>query len=478
MQTWEAFNRVRALVIGDCMLDRYVSGHVKRLSPEAPVPVVLMQGQRHCPGGAANVAASLAALGARASLVGVVGNDPEADLLRDTLVGHGPIDAHLHVCHDSPTVCKTRVLADAWHQLVRLDQDGVREALELSAIEALGEMVGRVSQHDIVLLADYEKGTLPREVLRAVIDQCREQGILCLVDPKKRDFSLYGGATFITPNLAELERAVGRPLAGETEIVEAARDLCRQFFFDYVLVTRAAEGMTLVSRQEVHHFAAHVRPVADVSGAGDTVVATLAAALAAGWEIATACRLATVAAGIAVSRPGTYIVRGAELETAWSGRSLKVLDREAARHRVRDARRAGQRVVFTNGCFDILHAGHLACLERARQHGDLLVVGLNSDDSVTRNKGPGRPVLLVEHRAALLAGLACVDIVVVFNELTPESLIRQLEPDCLVKGADYHAGEIVGAEFVKSRGGQVVTVPLMPGLSTTHILQLREAADE
>jgi D-beta-D-heptose 7-phosphate kinase/D-beta-D-heptose 1-phosphate adenosyltransferase len=294
-----------------------------------------------------------------------------------------------------------------------------------------------------------------------------------VVDPKKLDFSVYSRATVVTPNLPEAEQAAGGPLADDEAVAGAADAMRSRLELDAMLITRGAEGMTLSTPAGIAHIAAQVRDVADVTGAGDTVVAVLAACLASGWDIAEACRLANVAAGIAVSHPGTYVVHADELATAWKGLSHKVLNRHSARRRLAEARRRGRKVVFTNGCFDVFHAGHLASLEGAKRLGDLLVVGLNSDASVRRLKGDSRPVIDEENRARVLAGLACVDVVVIFDEPTPVELIALLEPDVLVKGGDYTVDQVAGADIVKARGGQVVTLPLVPGLSTTAILERR-----
>ena len=290
------------------------------------------------------------------------------------------------------------------------------------------------------MLADYEKGALTPAVARAVIDACRRRGIPCVVDPKKLDFAAYARATVVTPNLLEAERAAGGPLHGDEAVARAAAAMRTAFELDAMLITRGPEGMTLSTPEGITHIPAQVRDVADVTGAGDTVVAVLAACLGSGRDLAESCRLANVAAGIAVSHPGTYVVHADELATAWRGLSHKVLTREAARRRLAEARRRGRKVVFTNGCFDILHAGHLASLEGARREGDLLVVGLNSDASVRGLKGDSRPVIDQENRASLLAGLACVDAVVIFDEPTPAELIRELEPRRPGQGRRLHPG--------------------------------------
>jgi D-beta-D-heptose 7-phosphate kinase / D-beta-D-heptose 1-phosphate adenosyltransferase len=310
-------------------------------------------------------------------------------------------------------------------------------------------------------------------VSRTVIRRCRERGIPCVVDPKKADFAVYTRATVVTPNLLEAERAIGHPLEGDESVARAADELRAALELDALLITRGPEGMSLSVPEGVTHIPALIRDVADVTGAGDTVVAVLAACLGSSWVLSEACRIANIAAGIAVSHPGTYVVHAAELEMAWGGLSPKILNWEAARRKLADARRRGRKVVFTNGCFDILHAGHLACLEGAKRLGDLLVVGLNSDASVRGLKGDSRPVIGQENRASLLAGLACVDVVVIFDEPTPEALIGLLEPDVLVKGGDYTPDQVAGADIVRARGGRVEILPLVPGLSTTAILERR-----
>ena len=462
---------IPVMVIGDVMLDRHVHGHVRRISPEAPVPVVSLSGEVHTPGGAGNVAATLAGLGARVTLAGLVGADAEGEQLREALRAKGVSRLALHEGPGVETISKTRILSEGQQQLLRLDRDGDRAAFVAAAGGMLERLLPMLEEQAAVVLADYEKGALTPAVVRAVIDACRGRGIPCVVDPKKLDFAAYARATVVTPNLLEAERATGRPLPGDEAVARAAAEMREAFALDAVLITRGPEGMTLSTPGGITHIPAEVRDVADVTGAGDTVVAVLAACLGSGRDLVEACRLANVAAGIAVSHPGTYVVHAEELSTAWRGLPRKVLTREAARRRLEQARRHGRKVVFTNGCFDVLHAGHLASLEGARRLGDLLVVGLNSDASVRRLKGESRPVNDQESRASLLAGFTCVNVVVVFDEPTPEGLIRELDPNVLAKGGDYAVDQIAGAEFVMSRGGRVVTIPLVPGLSTTAILE-------
>jgi len=455
------------------MLDRYLEGHIYRISPEAPVPVMSLEREWATPGGAGNVAASLAGLECRVTLAGVVGSDEEGRRLGQALEDAGVSGAVLVERGDVWTICKTRVVAGGRQQVLRLDRDGDRNALRRAATELEERVLPLIRRHDVVVLSDYDKGTITEALARRVVAECRSSGIPCIVDPKKRDFTVFRGATLLTPNVLEAGSALGRPLDDEEKLTSAAVEACAELGLEHLLITRGPEGMTLASADGITHFPAEVREVADVTGAGDTVVATLAACLGSGRDIKEACRIASVAAGIAVGHRGCYVVKAAELEGALRGRSPKVRDWETARRWAADQRRAGRNIVFTNGCFDILHAGHLASLEGARRLGDLLIVGLNSDASVRCLKGDSRPIVPQESRARLLAGLSCVDIVVIFDESTPEELVRLLEPDVLVKGGDYKVEEIAGADFVRARGGKVVTLPLLPGLSTTSILSKR-----
>lgn len=468
--------RITALVVGDVMLDRRISGQVDRISPEAPVPVLNVKQEHCCPGGAVHVAASLAGLGCRVTVAGAVGDDADGRLLHQLVEDNDLFENELVTQSGAVTVCKTRLIAGTHQQLARLDREGPHEMLEDAAEKLADRLLKTANRRDVVVLADYDKGTINESRARRIIARCREAGVPCLVDGKKRDFSCYAGATLLAPNRLEVERALGRPVNGDTNIADTAAELRERLSLDFMIITRGADGLTVASEHGVSHIPAEAREVADVTGAGDTVVAVLAACLADGWRIEAACRLSVLAAGIAVSKPGTYVVHAAELDSAHRGLSPKVVDWTAAKRIVDASKRAGKRVVFTNGCFDILHAGHLSCLERSRQHGDMLIVGLNSDSSVKALKGPSRPIISHDYRAALLAGLACVDLVVVFDEERPERLVRHLEPDVVVKGSDYVPEQIAGADFVTSRGGKVVILPLVPGLSTTRILSSHRAS--
>ena len=472
------FAGVGALVLGDVMLDRYLEGEARRISPEAPVPVVSLIKEWCAPGGAGHVAALLAGLGCRVTVGSSIGTGWEGDLLRSKLLEAGVNKLVLAEGVDLEVICKTRILASGHQQMLRLDRDGSREAF-LDAAANLQEFVlPLIGQSSVVVIADYDKGTLPPALIRAIIRDCRTSRRPCVIDPKKVDLSSYAGATILTPNIHEVERALGSSLDQQSAVAAAAIELRERLELDYMLITQGPDGMTLSSSAGVIHFSAEVREIADVTGAGDTVVAALAASLAVGWNINDACRLASIAAGLAVSKMGTYVVQAEELALAWAGVSPKILSWQSAQIRLSAAQKSGQRVIFTNGCFDILHAGHLSCLDRAKRLGDILVVGLNSDASVRLNKGSSRPIIEQDQRASLLAGLACVDLVVIFDEETPELLIRHLNPDVLVKGGDYDPETISGSEYIRGRGGRVVIMPLVEGLSTTAILQSGSISDK
>jgi len=465
----------RALVVGDCMLDRYIQGETHRLSPEAPVPVVSVARRSASPGGAANVAAGLAALGVTTSLAGLVGADEPGRELLD-LLRLANINARIEIGR-ACTVTKTRVLAAGRHQLLRLDEDG---DCEIRAADAQGSLLGGclpIDDIDVVVLSDYDKGTLPPPLIRRLLELAGSRGVPTIVDPKKPDFAVYSGATLLTPNRLELQRAAGRSFPSTASLVQALPDLRARWGVDNLLCTCGAEGLALTDGNRSTLIPAEVRDVADVTGAGDTVVAILAAVAAAGGDLVAAASAASVGAGLSVSRPGVHVVDRGQLDGALHRRSPKVLGPEQAAVRRTEWLRHGLKVVFTNGCFDVLHAGHLECLEAARRLGDKLIVAVNSDSSVRRLKGPGRPRIDHQNRMILLAGLGCVDLVVGFDDDTPEPLLSDLRPDLLVKGGDYDLSEVVGADIVRSYGGEIVVLPYLAGLSTSKILAAAAEGD-
>lgn len=459
----ERLRSARVMVVGDVMLDRYWSGTTSRISPEAPVPVVRVGDIEDRAGGAANVAANAVAVGASAVLVGLVGDDEDANCLEACCARAG-IEVRLQRSAPRTTV-KLRVLAQH-QQLLRLDFERLpaADALALTAQhDALLATVGAV------VLSDYAKGALADP--QAWIAAARRAGRPVIVDPKSSDFSRYAGADLITPNSAEFEAVVGR-CRDEDELAARGRALCREHHFGAVLVTRGERGMSLIRADDAPlHLKAQARDVYDVTGAGDTVCAIAACALAAGSDLPTATMLANVAAGLVVGKLGTAVVSNDELLAAVHPRRRPPTHDEAAlMNAVAAARAQGQRIVMTNGCFDILHAGHVRYLEDAAALGDRLVVAVNTDASVRRLKGPTRPVNSLAQRLEVLAGLRAVDWVVAFDEDTPRRLIKAVAPDILVKGGDYRIEDIAGADEVLARGGQVLTLPFHEGLSTTRII--------
>lgn len=475
--SFSAFEDLPVLVVGDVMLDCYIRGAVSRVSPEAPVPVVAIEREWSRPGGAGHVAASLAGLGCRVTVVGAVGADQAAMDLHEALTKAGVAAPALVALPQSRTVTKTRILANGFHQLLRFDRDPKTDEWANAADQVLANAVSCMNQCSAVVLADYNKGTLSQHVISGVVNEARRLRKPVVIDPKKRDFGFYRDATVITPNTLEVETATGSHLKSEADFAAAATELRSSLGLDAMLITRGPQGMTGADAAGAFHLPARVREVADVTGAGDTVVAVLAAAWGAGVAFRTACDWASLAAGIAVSQPGAYVVRRDELQAAAGLGSHKIVTWEAIGRESAARRERGQRVVFTNGCFDILHAGHLQSLQQARNLGDVLVVGINTDASVRAIKGPSRPVLAEGHRASLLAGLSCVDFVVLFDDETPERLIHAVVPDVLVKGGDYDPQAIVGGDFVRTRGGQVVALPLLEGFSTTGILERVKASE-
>ncbi len=458
------------LLVGDVMLDRYWSGGTRRISPEAPVPVVDVGDFRALPGGAANVALNVASLGAQATLVGMVGDDEAADTLRQGLSDAG-VTHDLVTVASSPTITKMRVLSRHQH-LIRLDiEDGFSPADHAPLLER----AQRYLEHaDVVVLSDYAKGTLG-PCLGELIRLARAAGCRILVDPKGDDFERYRGADVITPNLAEFERVAGA--APDTEaLASRARDLIDTLALQALLVTRNEQGMSLIPHEgEGLHIPAHKREVFDVTGAGDTVIGVLAASLAAGMGLADAVRLANHAAALVVARLGASQVTLEELrhavETVDRPADRRILDADTAVAEVSAARSRGERVVMTNGCFDLLHVGHLEALRAMRALGDQLLVAVNSDASVRRLKGASRPVTPLQERMALLAALDCVDMVVAFDADTPAELIARIEPDVLAKGGDYHPSEIAGHDTVVGYGGSVQVVPYRSGYSTSALIE-------
>lgn len=457
------------LVVGDAMLDRYVYGVVERISPEAPIPVVRVERDVAMPGGAGNVVRNLTALGAAVAFVSVVGDDQAGSDLTGLVGGQPGVEPWLLVEGGRSTTVKTRYFASG-QQLLRADQEDRAPISDKLADRLLRIARDAMVATSVTVLSDYQKGALTADTASALIAAARSAGRRVIVDPKGFDYARYAGADIITPNRRELAEAVAMPVATEAEIEAAARVLRDRFGFGAVLVTRSEDGMTLLDGEGIRHFPAEAPEVYDVSGAGDTVVATLAAGIAAGLSLPVSVRLANIAAGVVVGKIGTAVARTSDIVAALTpqgGALRKVVTREAAAEQAERWRRKGYRTGFTNGCFDLLHPGHVHLLEQARAHCDRLVVGINSDQSVRRLKGPTRPVQPEAARAAVLASLAAVDLVCVFDEDTPVNLIEAIRPELLVKGADYTLDTVVGADLVRSWGGKIMLADLLAGHSTT-----------
>ena len=471
----EALGTARVLTVGDAMLDRFVSGTVERISPEAPIPVLCITSEQAMLGGAGNVIRNLGALGVGGRYVGVVGDDDAGREVEKFLGEYPSVEATLVTDANRRTSIKSRFVAGT-QQMLRADRedtqpiDGkVRE--ELMAAIDLG-----LADCDVVVLSDYGKGVLAPEIVREIIARARKARKPVFVDPKGEDYAVYKGAGLLTPNRQELALATRMPTASDDEIIAAARVIIENCGVEAILATRSAEGMTLVTEKgEVHHLPTQAREVYDVSGAGDTVVATMAAAVSVGADLQRAAELANVAAGVVVGKVGTAAAYAEEVIAALHHRDLsqaeaKIMALPPALDRIEVWRRNGLKVGFTNGCFDLLHPGHVTLLAKARAACDRLIVGLNSDASVKRLKGPDRPVNTEMARATVLASLTSVDMLVFFSEDTPGEIIEAIRPDVLVKGADYAVAEVVGADFVQKNGGQVFLVDSEPGHSTSATL--------
>jgi D-beta-D-heptose 7-phosphate kinase/D-beta-D-heptose 1-phosphate adenosyltransferase len=460
------------LVVGDVMLDEYVGGVAERISPEAPVPIVRAQRSECRLGGAANVARQIAALGAKVALLGVLGDDQAGETVRRLCQESGISTHSLLTVRDRPTTRKLRVLSQS-QQLLRIDWEDRQPVAERDAQALLANM-RELTPPDAIIVSDYAKGVVSAPVIAGLNQRRHLRTRTVVVDPKHRDLSRYRGATVLTPNLRELADAVGYPLdpADLESIATSARSQIRGGAFEGLVVTLGERGMLVVLASGVDLLIpALKRAVYDVTGAGDTAAAVLTACLASGATIAMAAQIANCAAGIAVGEIGAVAVSSSRIADTLSGRPpSKVLSRAELHTRARQWRESGQRIVLTNGCFDLLHPGHLSLLNYAKSLGDVLVLAINSDAAVRRLKGPGRPVLSQADRAAMLSALGFVDAVTIFDEDTPLETVRSVLPQILVKGQDYRLDEVIGRDIVEAAGGRVVLAPLLAQYSTTSLL--------
>lgn len=466
---------LRCLVLGDLMLDEYLWGKTERISPEAPVQVVDVLREDLRLGGAGNVANNLLALGCQVTMASVIGEDENGWNLLKAFNRLGIVTDGILQEPGRRTGRKTRVLASN-QQIVRIDRES-REPLSIPFEKRLSDWLQlHLAGFDVVLISDYLKGVLTQQVLRTVITAAQQRRIPVLVDPKGNDYRKYRGATCLTPNRKEAEAASGIPIRCQATLQEAANALMAMVELDNLLITRSEEGMSLFSGNgETVHIPTVAREVFDVTGAGDTVLALLACGVAGGLSLAESARLANIAAGIAVAKLGTSTVTPSEIIDAVAAShrdsDSKIKNRDVLAEIIEQERTKGRQVVFTNGCFDLLHAGHVKYLQAARRLGDVLILGLNSDASVQRLKGPKRPLIGEEERAHILAALDCIDYVCLFDEDTPLELITALRPHVLVKGGDYTPDGVVGKDLVESYGGRVELIPFVDGKSTTNIIE-------
>jgi D-beta-D-heptose 7-phosphate kinase/D-beta-D-heptose 1-phosphate adenosyltransferase len=469
---FQKLSDVKILVVGDVMLDRYWHGDTARISPEAPVPVVRVSDFEDKAGGAANVAKNIVHLGAQASLLGIIGEDDNGQSLQASLEKEG-ISSLLVKQNQAPTITKIRILSRS-QQVVRLDIEQSFSQQHADLLSAEFERL--IEQFEMVLFSDYNKGSLAN--IGTMIDVAKKAGKTVLVDPKSKDLAVYAGADYVTPNLTEYQ-AAGGVSGDEEQIAQSAKKIISDCSIGAMLLTRSEQGMSLITATEKFDYPAQTLEVADVTGAGDTVIATLAVMLGTQMPASQAVEIANIAAGITVTRLGAATLSPEEL----SSNLTAYLERTGAHYhptadevfeRIEQARRRGDKIVFTNGCFDILHAGHVRYLAQAKTRGDKLVVGLNNDDSITRLKGADRPVNSLQERATVLTALAAVDWVIPFGSVeendTPANLIQQLKPDVLVKGGDYKIEDIAGADFVLANGGNVEVLEFVNDCSTSRVI--------
>ncbi|TLX45407.1 bifunctional heptose 7-phosphate kinase/heptose 1-phosphate adenyltransferase [Pseudoalteromonas phenolica] len=470
---FQKLSQAKILVVGDVMLDRYWHGDTGRISPEAPVPVVKVSKLEDKAGGAANVAKNIAYLDGQVSLLGIIGNDDNGSSLQ-ALLKNEKINSQLITQDDAPTIAKMRVIS-RHQQVVRLDLE--ETFLESHSELLLQKLTEIVDDFDVVLFSDYNKGSLAK--ISEMIQVAKAAGKTVLVDPKSKQLADYRGADFITPNLNEYTAAGG--IKGDEQVLaDCARKIIADCGIGAMLLTRSEQGMSLITPSEKHDFAAQVLEVSDVTGAGDTVIATLAVMLGTGMLAKQAVEIANVAAGLVVAKLGAATVSPEELSAKLTqylretGEQYQAPTQEILHH-IELARQRGEKIVFTNGCFDILHAGHVRYLAQAKARGDKLVVGLNNDASISRLKGPERPINPLDERATVIGALASVDWVIPFGAVeendTPAKLIEQVKPDVLVKGGDYKVEEIAGADFVLANGGTVEVLEFVNGCSTSNVIK-------
>jgi len=454
------------IVVGDVMLDEYIIGDSERISPEAPEPIIMEHKRRYVPGGAANVAVNITALGAKVHLFGIVGDDSEGEIFRKTLRDSGVGDSGISSIKGRPTTRKTRMIARE-NQVLRVDRE-ISEDIENTIEDQIVEKILQLPEK-VIIVSDYAKGTITRSMVKRLTDSKK----CVIVDPKSSDLTKYFNSYLVTPNLSELSKATGIEKLSPGEIEEPTRKIMDDFNISNMLVTFGPDGMALIEKNKpLIHIHARTMEVYDVTGAGDTVIASIASAIAGGAALADACYVANFAAGIVVGKHQTATTTPEEIMAYAFGplASDKIVNMETLLERLEELKKSGKKIVFTNGCFDLLHVGHITYLNDARGLGDILVVGMNTDSSVRSLKGENRPIIPEHERSHLIAAIECVDYVIMFNEDTPLNLIKKIRPDYLVKGADYLKEEVVGFDFVESYGGKVILLPLIDNISTSNII--------
>lgn len=465
----------KIVVFGDFMIDEYLDGSVSRISPEAPIPIVRIKSRTRRVGGAGNVVRNLLALGANVAAIGYISHDENGNWLIERLKEYGADVSGMIQSDDAITSIKTRVTAQN-QQLLRYDKEVVKE-VPGSVAEKLSSIISDIlSDASALIISDYGKGVVTVATASVIISAATACGIPVVVDPKGTDYRKYSGATVCTPNMKELQEAVGKTLATEEEIAVAGKELCNDCNIKYILTTRSEKGMSLIdgSTGEKKDYPAIAREVTDVTGAGDTVISVFTLCLVCGASHDDCCRISNIAASIVVLKFGAAVASPEEIMKSITDNSKmvsKIFSVQSAMQKVEFLRGQGKKIVFTNGCFDIVHAGHISSFMQARKFGDVLFVGVNSDASIRRIKGEKRPIVTQENRLALLEALSCVDYLVLFDDDTPEELIRVIKPDVLVKGKDWEGKAVAGGDFVKSYGGKVCFIELEQGLSTTNIIK-------
>lgn len=470
-EIFENVGNQNILVVGDFMIDKYIDGSVNRISPEAPIPVLSIDSVKYKLGGAGNVVMNVKSFGANVRCVACIGYDENGTMIADELKKNGVDTTYIFRTKRQKTICKTRVVSKN-QQFIRIDEELIEAPPKEIFNQICAELQQIMSGIDAVIISDYGKGFVSEDIAQTFIKFARSSGIPVIVDPKGSQYQKYAGATICTPNFKELCEFARKPLKKEDEIEKNCKKMCDSLAIDCVMVTRSEKGISVfdAATGEKNDYPTFVQEVVDVTGAGDTVISIVAIAYSLGADLGYCAKIANKAASIVITKFGVATTTIDEIRFFDSlAKTDKVRSKDSLKMIAMELKKRGKKVVFTNGCFDILHAGHILTFQRAREYGDILIVGLNSDRSIKRLKGENRPIIDEKNRAKLLSSISYIDFVVIFEEDTPHNLIASIVPDVLIKGADWE-GNIVGSEIVEKNGGAVMTVPLQKGLSTTKII--------